>query len=372
MNPCFLNFPRALPLRNAIRTVPLIHQHRRPLIHHNPSYPQLIQTRMSNSASAPKPHLAAMDDVIKGRFIRKPSVFRNWISTQPDAKFTPDANRYRLYVSLACPWACRCLTVRALKGLQDVIPVTVVHHHMGPNGWRFVTADEKDIPDMCEPEPLFGFTSIRDLYFKANPEYEGRFTVPALWDTKHNTIVNNESSEIIQMFNNRFNKHAKNPDLDLYPEANQTQISEIAESFYNSVNNGVYRCGFATTQEAYDEAVVELFAKLDDLEKHLTTSRYLVGSSLTLADIRLFVTLIRFDPVYVLHFKTNIRRIMDYPALSAYTRELYQIPEVRETVSFEHIKKHYMGSHKTINPLGIIAAGPDLAYMEEPHGRDSM
>ncbi|CAN8061510.1 unnamed protein product [Agarophyton chilense] len=322
--------------------------------------------------AASKPHLSAMDDVVQGRFQRKPSAFRNSISAAPGARFAPEPNRYRLYVSLACPWAHRCLITRAVKGLQEILPITVVHHHMGSGGWRFVTKDEDDIPEMCEPEPLFGVKKIRDLYFKAEPEYDGRFTVPVLWDTKHNTIVNNESSEIIVMLNGLFNDYAKNPHVNLYPEAMQTQITEVAESFYNSFNNGVYRCGFAKTQEAYNEAYYELFERLDILEEHLSKSRYLVGDSLTLADIRLFVTLIRFDPVYVLHFKANKKRIMDYPNLSGFTRELYQMPEIKSTVSFEHIKKHYFGSHPTINPLGIVPNGPDLSYMDEPHGRDKM
>lgn len=326
--------------------------------------------RMSSSEA--KPHLAAMDDVVKGRFQRKPSVFRDWISSEPDAKFTPEPNRYRLYVSLACPWASRCLILLSLKGLEEIIPVTVVHHHMGSNGWRFVTEDEKDIPVMCEPEPLFGFKNIRELYFKADPEYDGRFTVPALWDTKNNTIVNNESSEIIVMLNNLFNDHAKNAVMDLYPKELRSEIDEVAESFYNSLNNGVYRCGFAKTQEAYDEAIVELFDTLDKLENRLGSSRYLIGSTLTLADIRLFVTLIRFDPVYVCHFKTNKKRIFDYPNLSGFMRELYQNPSIQKTVSLEHIKKHYFGSHPSINPLGIVPAGPDMSYLETPHGRDAL
>lgn len=327
---------------------------------------------MSTSDNKPVTHLAAMDDVVKGRFQRKPSVFRNWISNEPDAKFAPEPDRYRLYVSLACPWAHRCLITRALKGLEDILPITVVHHYMGPNGWRFVTSEEKDMPIMCEPEPLFGLKSIRDLYFKADAEYNGRFTVPVLWDTKHNTIVNNESSEIIQMLNNLFNDYAKNPTLDLYPTSRREEIDETAQSFYNSVNNGVYRCGFAKTQEAYDEAVEELFEALGSLDKRLSSSRYLLGSEMTLADIRLFPTLIRFDPVYVCHFKTNKKRIMEYPNLSGFTREMYQNPAVQKTVSFTHIKKHYFESHPSINPCGIVPAGPDLAYLDEPHGRENL
>lgn len=327
---------------------------------------------MSSSTTNQKKHLAAMDDVVKGRFQRKESAFRNWISEEPDSKFTPDPNRYRLYVSLACPWAHRCLITRSLKGLEEIIPVTVVHFHMGKMGWRFVTEGEEDKPFMCEPEPLFGFKSIRDLYFKANDEYGGRFTVPVLWDTKFNTIVNNESSEIIQMFNAVFNKYAKNPDVNLNPDNRKEEIASVAQSFYSALNNGVYRCGFATTQEAYDEAVVELFDMLDILEEKLSSSRYLLGSEMTLADIRLFVTLIRFDAVYVCHFKTNKKRIFDYPNLSAFTRDMYQHPVIKKTVSFEHIKRHYFESHPSINPHGIVPAGPDLAYLEIPHGREKL
>lgn len=327
---------------------------------------------LSMSSAEPKPHLAAMDDVVKGRFERKPSVFRNWISQEPDAKFAPEPNRYRLYVSLACPWAHRCLITRALKGLEEIIPITVVHHYMGSNGWRFVTADEKDVPFMCEPEPLFGFKQIRELYFKAESDYSGRFTVPVLWDTKNDTVVNNESSEIIVMLNGLFNDYAEDAELDLYPKYLKDEITEVAESFYNSFNNGVYRCGFAKTQEAYDEAVEELFETLDKLETRLATSRYLIGSTLTLADIRLFVTLIRFDPVYVCHFKTNKKRIFDYPNLAGFMKELYQMPKIQKTVSFEHIKKHYFQSHPSINPCGIVPAGPDMSYLDSPHGRDHL
>lgn len=322
--------------------------------------------------AASKPHIAAMDDVVKGRFERKASIFRNWISAEPNSKFAPAPDRYRLYVSLACPWAHRCLITRSFKGLQEVIPVTVVHHHMGADGWRFVSEDEDSIPERCEPEPLFGIKRLRDLYFKADKDYEGRFTVPVLWDTKHSTIVNNESSEIMIMLNDMFNEYAKNPKVDLFPEEIRPKVMEVAESFYNSVNNGVYRCGFAKTQEAYDEAVEELFARLDQLEDHLSKNRYLAGPNLTIADIRLFVTLIRFDAVYVLHFKTNRARIMDYPALSGFTKELYQIPEIHRTVSFEHIKKHYFCSHPSINPFGIVPVGPDLSYLDESHGREML
>ena len=324
------------------------------------------------SASKPKRHLAAMDDVVKGRFQRKPSQFRNWISKEPDARFPPAPDRYRLYVSLACPWAHRTLITRAMKGLEDVLPVTVVHHHMGGNGWRFVTEDEENLPPMCEPEPLYGYKFIKELYFKAEPEYEGRFTVPVLWDSKEGVVVNNESSEIIVMLNSMMNEYAKNPEVDLFPVDMRDDITKMADSFYNEVNNGVYRCGFATTQEAYDEAFFDMFKRLDELDEHLSKNRYLMGDKFTLADIRLFVTLIRFDAVYVVHFKTNQKQIKEYKNLSAFVREIYQMPQIKPTVSFEHIKRHYYGSHPSINPHLIVPHGPDLSHLEEPHGRDNM
>lgn len=338
-------------------------------------------------------HKAAMDDVVKGRFERKESVFRNWIA--PDSPFTADADRYHLFVSLACPWAHRTLITRSLKGLEETLSVTVVHHDMR-DGWRFVTEDEEDPPPLCRPEPLYGFTSIRQLYFKASAGYVGRFTVPVLWDKRTETIVSNESSEIIVMLNGEFDAFAKRGEVDLYPAARRAEIDEVAQSFYNSFNNGVsfahascllirfyseidfslssqvYRCGFAKTQEAYDEAEVDLTRAMDALEARLSESRYLCGNELTLADVRLFPTLIRFDAVYVQHFKTNRKRVADCPALLGYTRELYQMPRIRATVSIEHIKKHYCRSHPTINPLGIVPAGPDLSYLEEPHGREGM
>jgi glutathionyl-hydroquinone reductase len=240
------------------------------------------------------------------------------------------------------------------------------------SGWRFVTKDEKQKPAMSEPEPLFGLQMIRELYFKANPDYNGRFTVPVLWDTKTSTVVNNESSELIVMLNNEFNNLAKYPELDLYPEALRDEIDKTADSFYKTLNNGVYRCGFATTQGAYDEAFSELFETLDVLEARLGKSRYLCGNQPTLADIRLFPTLIRFDAVYVLHFKTNLRMLKEYPNLRSYTSELYQMPSIRATVNFDHIKAHYFTSHPTINPHGIIPGGPDLSYLDQPHGRAKM
>jgi len=262
--------------------------------------------------------------------------------------------------------------VRKLKGLEDVLPVTVVHYEFGNKGWRFVTEDEQNKPPMTESEPLFGFKFLSEFYFKVDPNYDGKYTVPALWDTKHSTMVNNESSEIIVMLNDLFNDVAKHPEVDLYPANARFEIDEVAESFFQTVNRGVYRCGFAKVQEEYDEAVDALFDTLDSLESRLSTSRYLTGSKVTLADVRLFVTLIRFDAVYVQHYKTNKKQIMDYPNLSGYIKELYQMPAFKETTSFEHIKKLYFCSQPACNPLGIIPAGPSLAYLDEPHGRESL
>lgn len=339
-----------------------------------PSVPVTRSLKMTTaSEGGKKTHLAAMDDVKDdGSFNRRPTTFRNKISNDPDAKFKPEAGRYHLIGSLACPWFSRVLAMRSIKGLQDVIPLTVVHHHMDDMGWRFVSEEDEDKPPLTTPDPLFGFSRIREFYFKAEPDYAGRFTVPVLWDTELNTIVNNESSELIVMLNSEFNAIAKNPEIDLYPEHLREEIDKVSESFYNSVNNGVYRCGFARKQQAYDIAVDELFDKLDELEVHLSKNRYLVGNQLTLADIRLFVTLIRFDIVYITHFKTNKKKIADYPALRGHTTELYNMPAIKETVNFEHIKKHYFCSHPTINPFGIVPAGPDISYLDQPHGRDNM
>lgn len=329
---------------------------------------------MATAGDGGKParHRAAMDDVDKGAFKRKESVFRSALSTDGSTPFHASPGRYTLYISLACPWASRCYMVLSMKGLLDAVPVVVVHHFMGENGWAFVREGDADVPPMCAPEP-HGFASIRDLYFKADPEYAARFTVPVLWDTQTETIVNNESSELIVMLHDFAAELGADPGaasaIDLYPRAQRKEIDDVAQSFYNGLNNGVYRCGFATTQAAYDEAFRDLFETMDALEARLGASRYLVGDKLTLADIRLFVTLIRFDAVYVLHFKTNKKRVYDYPNLLGYTRELYQMPAIRKTVNFEHIKKHYFRSHPTINPHRIVPNGPDLSFLDDPHGR---
>ncbi|KAA8494657.1 Glutathionyl-hydroquinone reductase YqjG [Porphyridium purpureum] len=310
-------------------------------------------------------HLAAMDDVSqKGEFKRKDAAFRDWISADPSAKYPAEAGRYRLYVSYACPWAHRTLITRKLKGLEDVIDVRVVNHYMGDMGWTF--PDQEN--DGATPEDLFGFKSIRELYFKACPEYGGRFTVPVLWDKKTNSIVSNESKEIIVMLNREFQEFAANSKVDLLPAEHAQKIEALAEHLY-TINNGVYRCGFARSQEAYDEALRELFACLDEAEEILSKSRYIYGNMLTLADVRLWTTLIRFDMVYVGHFKTNLRRIQDYPNLYNYMLELYQMDAFRSTTNFTHIKHHYYGSHPSINPFGVIPGGPLLDF-DVPHDRN--
>ena len=284
-----------------------------------------------------------------GEFRRQDSRFRDWISHEPEANFPAESGRYHLYVSLACPWAHRTLIFRTLKGLEEHIGVTVVEPIMLENGWE-LKGDQ------------YGLDFLYQLYLKADAAYEGRVTVPVLWDKKTQTIVSNESAEIIRMFNSAFNELTGNQD-DYYPEAQRDAIERVNNRIYNTVNNGVYRAGFATKQDAYEKAFHELFDSLAWLEGILTKQRYLFGDVLTEADWRLFTTLIRFDAVYVGHFKCNQKRIADYPALSAYVRDLYQVPGVSATVNMDHIKTHYYASHKTINPTGIIPFGPEQDFM---------
>ncbi|MAY33512.1 MAG: glutathione S-transferase family protein [Rhodovulum sp.] len=304
-----------------------------------------------------------------GKFKRTTAGFRNWIT--PDGEpgssgtggFPAESGRYHLYVSYACPWAHRTLIFRALKGLEDHITVSVVHPDMLDDGWTF----ETDFAG-ATGDDLFGKPFLRDIYTQAQPDVSGRVTVPILWDKKTDQIVSNESSEIIRMFNSAFNDLTGN-DTDYYPEDLREQIDAINARVYDEVNNGVYKSGFATTQEAYDEAVVTLFDALDWLEGILSENRYLTGDRLTEADWRLFTTLVRFDLVYHLHFKCNRKRIIDYPNLWGYTRELYQVAGVANTVHFDHIVRHYHYSHDTINPNRIIPINPVLDW-DAPHGRD--
>ncbi|OQQ05289.1 glutathione-dependent reductase [Vibrio campbellii] len=292
-----------------------------------------------------------------GKFVREDAGFRNWIKNKPDATFQPESGRYHLYVSLACPWAHRTLIFRKLKGLEKHIDVTVVCPDMLSEGWQ-----------MGLPEPLFGHTRMHQIYTQAKPDYTGRVTVPVLWDKKTNTIVSNESSEIIRMFNSEFNELTGNHD-DYYPEQLQSVIDEWNDYIYPNVNNGVYRCGFATTQEAYEEAFDSLFAALDKIDAHLATHRYLAGNKITEADWRLFTTLVRFDAVYVGHFKCNKQRIADYQNIQGYLKELYQVEGVAETTDFYHIKRHYYFSHTGINPTQVVPKGPELD-LDSPHDRD--
>lgn len=305
-----------------------------------------------------------------GRFKRQEQAFRNWITKDGDpgpagaTGFKAEADRYHLYVSLACPWAHRALIVRALKNLEDLLPISVVHWHMADRGWTF------DAGDGVIADPVMDADCLYELYQKADPDFTGRVTVPVLWDKKTNTIVNNESSEIIRILNVAFDDLGAAPG-DFYPETLQDTIDAINERVYDTVNNGVYKSGFATTQEAYEEAVEPLFESLDWLEDILSRQRYLAGDQFTEADIRLFTTLVRFDAVYVGHFKTNVRRIVDYPNLWGFTRDVYQMPKVSDTVNMHHIKTHYYGSHGTINPSGIVPVGPAIDFLE-PHGRDRL
>ncbi|SNY92686.1 putative glutathione S-transferase [Cohaesibacter sp. ES.047] len=305
-----------------------------------------------------------------GRFVRKESAFRNWITSDGsagpsgEAGFKAEAGRYHLYVSLACPWAHRTLIFRALKGLEDMISVSVVNPYMAEHGWTF------DPAEGVVADPFFSADYLHQIYTKADPDYTGRVTVPVLWDKQKGTVVSNESAEIIRMFNTAFDGIGA-AEGDYYPEDDRDEIDEINERVYNTVNNGVYKSGFATTQEAYEEAVMPLFESLDWLEDILSKSRFLLGDHQTEADWRLFTTLVRFDPVYVGHFKCNIRRIEDYPNLSNYVRDLYQTPGVAGTVNLDHIKQHYYSSHETINPTGIIPVGPDIDF-SAPHNRAEM
>ncbi|HCG8599901.1 TPA: glutathione S-transferase family protein [Vibrio parahaemolyticus] len=292
-----------------------------------------------------------------GKFVREDAGFRDWIKNDSEAVFQPESGRYHLYVSLACPWAHRTLIFRKLKGLEPHIDVTVVCPDMLSQGWQ-----------MGLPEPLFGHTRMHQIYTQAKPDYTGRVTVPVLWDKKTNTIVSNESSEIIRMFNSAFNDFTGNHD-DYYPEPLRGVIDEWNDYIYPNVNNGVYRCGFATSQEAYEEAFELLFSALDKIDAHLATHRYLAGNKITEADWRLFTTLVRFDAVYVGHFKCNKQRIADYVNIQGYLKELYQIDGIADTTDFYHIKRHYYFSHTGINPTQVVPKGPELDF-SSPHQRE--
>ncbi len=302
----------------------------------------------------------------KGRFVRRDAQFRNWIT--PDGSpgpsgeggFEAKPGRFHLYVSYACPWAHRTLIFRVLKGLEEMISISVVHWHMGESGWTF---NEAEIPDSINHADY-----AYQIYTACDSGYTGHVTVPVLWDKENSTIVSNESSEIIRMFNSAFNGVGAKKG-DYYPEALRGEIDQINERVYHTLNNGVYRAGFSTTQGAYEEAVVPLFETLDWLEERLDEQRFLIGNTITEADWRLLTTLLRFDPVYAHHFKCNLRRITDYPNLSSYMRDLYQQPGVAETFRLDHVKLHYYRSHASVNPTQIVPLGPQVDYAA-PHDRN--
>ncbi len=297
-----------------------------------------------------------------GKFKRQNSVFRNWVKDEPDAEFKPESGRYHLYVSLACPWAHRTLIFRELKGLQEHIGVSVVSPEMLDKGWTF------DSESGSTGDHLYGNDFMYQLYTRVDDNITTRVTVPVLWDKQTETIVSNESADIIRMFNSAFNSLTGN-ELDFYPEALHDQINDVNALVYDNINNGVYKCGFATTQQAYEEEFAKLVNALDVVEEMLGKHRYLCGDTLTEADWRLFTTLIRFDPVYYGHFKCNHKRIIDYPNLYGYMRELYQYPGVSDTTDFYHIKRHYYFSHTMINPTQVVPVGPEQD-LSEPHTRD--
>ncbi|MXN63302.1 glutathione S-transferase family protein [Stappia sp. GBMRC 2046] len=307
----------------------------------------------------------AMPSSSDGRFVRKASSFRNWVTEDGapgptgDGGFKAEPGRYHLIVSHACPWAHRTIIFRKLKKLEEIVTLNAVEPLMLENGWT-----------LSEPDPVTGAETAWQIYVKADPNYSGRATVPILWDRKSRTIVSNESAEIIRMFNSAFDAWGDSS-LDFHPKELRQEIDGINTLIYETVNNGVYRAGFARTQDAYDEAVTALFDTLDFLEDRLSRKRYLTGERLTEADWRLFTTLVRFDAVYNGHFKCNIRRIADYPNLFGYLRELYQVPGVAETVDFAAIKQHYYGSHESLNPTRIVPAGPDID-LTLPHQRQKL
>lgn len=287
-----------------------------------------------------------------GKFVRSTAQFRNFIGEED---FPAETNRYHLYISLACPWACRVLTVFKLKKLEPFMSLSVVNPYMLENGWTFA-----DGPGVI-PDPIIDADYLHQIYTLSNPEYTGRVTVPVLFDKKKRVIVNNESSDIIRMFNTVFDDLGAAPG-DFYPESLRVDIDKMNDFIYPTINNGVYKVGFATDQTVYEEELHTLFDALDTLEQHFATHTFLVGEQLTEADIRLFTTLVRFDAVYVGHFKCNLKRLIDYPNLWAYTKRLYHLHDIHETVDFYHIKHHYYGSHPTINPNKIVPTGPLLDW----------
>ncbi|GAB7020161.1 glutathione S-transferase family protein [Halostagnicola bangensis] len=309
-----------------------------------------------------------------GAFERQETTFRDEIRDEPDARYQPEADRYHLYVSYACPWAHRTLLVRAMKGLEDAISVSVVDPYRGEGGWQFTP--EKD---GCTPDHLYDSDYLRELYVEADPDATCRVTVPVLWDKQEETIVNNESSEVLRMLDTEFDE-ISNRDVDLYPEEYQDEVDRIIDEIYEPINNGVYRAGFATNQEPYDEAIDDLFGALAHWDEVLADQRYLAGDRLTEADICMFTTLVRFDQVYHTHFMCNVQFVREYENLWPYLRDLYQTgvtdhregtAGVSQTVNMDHIKEHYYTTHPDVTPSGIIARGPDLEF-EAPHDRDEL
>lgn len=337
----------------------------------SPEVKPMLLSRLTMSSMA----RTALDEMSNsGAFSRSPSTFRNFISKEPGSPFSPESGRYHLYISYACPWASRCIAYLKIKGLEKAISFSSVKSkwartneddtHMG---WVFPISDTEEAG--AEPDHLNGAKSIRALYELASTNYTGKYTVPVLWDKKLKSIVNNESSEIIRMLNSEFNDIADNAVLDLYPQHLRKQIDEVNEWTYDTINNGVYKCGFATKQEPYDEALDKLFDALDKCEEILGKQRYISGNSLTEADVRLFVTLIRFDEVYTVYFKCNKKQLREYPNLFNYTKDVFQFPGVSSTVNMAHIKQHYYGSHPALNTYGIIPRGPNIDF-SSPHDRD--
>lgn len=300
-----------------------------------------------------------------GEFERDETAFRDQITADPDAAFPAEAGRYHLYVSYACPWAHRTLLVRALKGLEDAVSVSVVDPFRAEDGWQFTPEKEG-----CTPDRLYGSAYLRELYVRADPDATGRVTVPVFWDTETETVVNNESAEILQMLDTGMDAVAER-DVDLYPEGYRDEVDRIIDEIYDPVNNGVYRAGFAGTQAAYDRAVDDLFDALNRWDDVLADRRYLAGDVLTEADICMFTTLVRFDEVYHTHFKCNVRPIRDYEHLWPYLRDLYRLPGVAGTVRMDHIKEHYYTTHPGVNPKRIVPKGPDPDF-EAPHNRDEL
>jgi putative glutathione S-transferase len=304
------------------------------------------------------------EQTASGEFARQADAFTDWVTADGRSGYPAEAGRYHLYVSLACPWAHRTIILRSLQKLESTIGMTVVDPFRDELGWRFGEGDG------FSPDPINGFTYLSEAYAASDASYRGRVTVPVLWDTKTKRIVSNDDDDIMRMFELEFGAFARGS-YDFYPESIRADIDALNDTIFKTVNNGVYKAGFATTQRAYEHAAKSVFKTLDALDERLATQRYLFGPRPLETDWRLFVTLIRFDPVYVGHFKCNLRRIVDYPNLSGYLRDLYQIPGISETVDFAQIKRHYYATHEDINPTRIVPIGPEQ-HLDAPHGRERL